>query len=394
MVLQRNRIVSTLTISNHKKFFNRKKIHFFLFFACFTVTLNVVRETIFTKMAHILAIRFSALGDIVMAVPVIYSFAKRYPEHEITLLSRNFAAPLFETMPQNVHFMGIDLKDYKGVLGLHRLFCELRKKRFDAVADFHDVLRTKYLSTAFRMAGVSTAVIEKGRSEKKRLTRTRHKELHQLTTSTQRYAATLAELGYPFETQEDTQTLFQNRKIPDRIQKLTGEKGDLHWIGIAPFAAHKGKIYPLSKMEKVIALLSSENKNRIFLFGAGEKEKSWCCKWQSSYSGVTSVAGIFSLSEELALMGHLNVMLTMDSANMHLAALCHTPIVSIWGATHHYAGFTPKPLEHDRRIELNMECRPCSIYGKKSCTRGDYACLQGIKPEVIVNAIEKICNLH
>lgn len=345
-------------------------------------------------MAHILAIRFSALGDIVMAVPVVYSFAKRYPEHEITLLSRSFAAPLFEAMPQNVHFIGINLNDYRGILGLHRLLCELRKKQFDAVADLHDVLRTKYLCTAFRMSGIPTAVIEKGRAEKKRLTRSHHKELHQLTTTVQRYAATLAELGYPFETDIDTQTLFQNRDMPDKIQRLTGNKADLHWIGIAPFAAHKGKIYPLSKMEKVIAILSREEKNRIFLFGAGEKEKSWCRKWQSSYNGVTSVAGIFSLSEELILMKHLNVMLTMDSANMHLAALCHTPTVSIWGATHHYAGFTPKPLEQDKRIELSMECRPCSIYGKKSCTRGDYACLQGIKPEVIVNAIEKICNLH
>jgi len=345
-------------------------------------------------MAHILAIRFSALGDIAMAVPVIYSFAKRYPQHEITLLSRSLATPLFEAMPQNVHFIGVNLNEYKGMLGLHRLFCELRKLQFDAVADLHDVLRTKYLCTAFRMVGIPTAVIEKGRTEKKRLTRSRHKELHQLTTTTQRYAATLAELGYPFEIRMDTQTLFQNSDITDKMEQLTGKKADLHWIGIAPFAAHKGKIYPLSKMEKVIALLSREEKNRIFLFGAGEKEKSWCRKWQSSYKGVTSVAGIFNLSDELALINHLNVMLTMDSANMHLAALCHTPVVSIWGATHHYAGFTPNPLEQDKRIELDMDCRPCSIYGKKNCKKGNYACLQGIKPEVIVNTIEKICNLH
>lgn len=365
-----------------------------MLFARFTVTLNVVKEIEITKMAHILAIRFSSLGDIAMAVPVVYSFAKRYPQHEITLLSRCLAAPLFETLPQNVHFIGVNLNDYKGMMGLHRLFTELRKQQFDAVADLHDVLRTKYICTAFRMIGIPTAVIEKGRAEKRRLTRSRHKELRQLTTTTQRYAATLAELGYPFEINIDQDFPFLNGEMPDKVRQFAGNRGDSFWIGIAPFAAHKGKIYPLSKMEKVIALLSKNKKNHIFLFGAGEKERSWCRKWQSSYPGVTSVAGIFSLSEELALMSRLHVMLTMDSANMHLAALCHTPVISIWGATHPYAGFTGKPLEHDQRIGLDMDCRPCSIYGKKNCARGDYACLQGIKPEVIVDAIQQTCKLQ
>jgi ADP-heptose:LPS heptosyltransferase len=83
-------------------------------------------------------------------------------------------------------------------------------------------------------------------------------------------------------------------------------------------------------------------------------------------------------------------MVTMDSANMHLASLVATPVVSIWGATHPYAGFMGWNQSIDNAVQTDLPCRPCSIYGKKDCMRGDYACLYQIKPETIVGKIERI----
>ena len=48
------------------------------------------------KTEHILIIRFSALGDIAMTVPVVYALAKEYPDVRVTMLSQPFARPLFE----------------------------------------------------------------------------------------------------------------------------------------------------------------------------------------------------------------------------------------------------------------------------------------------------------
>lgn len=327
-----------------------------------------------------------------MAAPVVYSFAKRYPEHTLTLLSRNVAAPIFEDFPQNVHFMGVDLNDYKGAAGLFRLFRQLKAQSYDVVADLHDVLRTKYLRTAFKITGTPTASIKKGRKEKKTLTGNKSKGLCPLMTSAQRYAATFAELGFPLEIDMDCRFPFLNRKLSDGMAKMVGAQGDNHWIGIAPFAAHKGKIYPLSLMKKVIATLSLDFKNRLFLFGAGAEETRWCEKCEETYPQVYSLAGHFNLAEELTLMSRLNVMVTMDSANMHLATLCHIPTVSIWGATHPYAGFVDEQKSQCKRIGLHMDCRPCSIYGEKTCARGDYACLWHIKPDMIVNAVKQIYN--
>ena len=93
-------------------------------------------------MAHLLAMRFSALGDVAMTVPVVRSFALAYPQHEVTLMSRPMAAPLFEGLPANVHFRPVKVSDYKGVNGLVRLYHELESEGYDGVADLHDVLRT------------------------------------------------------------------------------------------------------------------------------------------------------------------------------------------------------------------------------------------------------------
>ena len=89
-------------------------------------------------------------------------------------------------------------------------------------------------------------------------------------------------------------------------------------------------------------------------------------------------------------MSHLDAMVSMDSSNMHLASLTGTPVVSVWGATHPYAGFLGWGQSTDNIVQIDLECRPCSIYGQKPCRRGDYACMNGIAPETIVDKIENI----
>ena len=160
-------------------------------------------------MAKILVIRFSALGDVAMAVPVLYSFAKAYPQHQLVVLSRKAMAPLFSFAPANLQFKGIDLKnDCKGVKGLMRIYSELHKEKFDAVADLHDVLRTKVLRLCFCADGVRVRHIYKGREEKRRLVSGKLKI--PLKSSFRRYLETFERLGYPFPLQP-TSEVWQRR---------------------------------------------------------------------------------------------------------------------------------------------------------------------------------------
>ena len=348
------------------------------------------------KKEHILVIRFSALGDVAMAVPVIYSLARQYPDVRITVLSRSFARPFFEDLAPNVGFMEADLKrEYHGIKGLNTLYRRLAAKQFTHVADLHDVLRSEFLRMRFNLGRYKVAHINKHRNGRWRLTAANNKQLIQQPTSFQNYADVLEQLGFPIEL--DFHSIF-----PEEGGDLSLLPATVHLspaaanIGIAPFAAHQGKVYPPHLMEKVIAQLTSKFPTAtIFLFGKGKKEDELFPKWCAAYKQCIHVSDhLNSIKQELILMSHLNVMLSMDSANMHLASLVATPVVSVWGATHPYAGFMGWNQGSENAIQIPLNCRPCSIFGQKACRRGDYACMNRIAPETIVERIGQILSLR
>ena len=300
-----------------------------------------------------------------MLVPIVKQLALAYPNWHITMLSRQQTAPLFKDMPENVHFVGADLKGkHKGIKGLNLLLHDIHYLQFDAIADMHNVLRSKWLCWRMRLMGKRVATLRKGRWLKWLLTHTTYNK--PLLPTTQRYMRVLQQLGFSF-----------SLSCPSLSQPL--RKG----YGIAPFAAHKGKIYPLDKMEEVVRELAKSGEP-IYLFGAGKKEKEILDTWDEKYENVYSLVGKYSMDEEIAFMRTLRLMLTMDSANMHLASIAGTRVLSVWGATHPNAGFLGYGQHECDCIQRNdLPCRPCSIYGNKKCKFGDYRCLD-ISPEIII----------
>lgn len=333
------------------------------------------------------------MGDVAMTVPVVYALATQYPDIRITVLSRNFARPFFEGLAPNVSFMEADIKrEYRGVKGLNALYRRLAAKQFTKIADLHNVLRSEYLRLRFNMGRYRVEHINKHRSQKRSLTAARHKVFKQLPSSFQNYADVFAKLGYPVKIQFKSLFPEEGGDLSLLPAGLGKKATDELWIGIAPTAAHRAKEYPMEKMEVVIRLLTEKYPTaRLFLFGRGQREdrifKGWCDMFPACV-GVDSL--LENLHQELILMSHLDVMISMDSANMHLASLTATPVVSIWGATHPYAGFLGWNQSKNNVIQIDLDCRPCSIYGNRPCKRGDMACLHMIKPELIVEKVHSL----
>lgn len=341
-------------------------------------------------MSKILIIRFSALGDVAMTVPVVASFALQYPEHELVVLSNKNFKPLFDQLAPNIRFIGADLKNlHKGILGLGHLFYLLRKEKFDYIADLHGVLRSHYFRLRFAVLGIKVAKIDKGRLEKSRLVRRKNKVLKPLQSSFSRYAEVFTKLGFDFDFSIDPQLHFNRNQVIHDFEKHPNET----WIGIAPFAKHEGKIYPLALMEKVISHFSMQQNINMLIFGGGNTEQIIVEGWVKKYPHLISVVNRYRLEDELTLMSKLDVMLSMDSANMHLASLVGVTVVSVWGATHPYAGFMGWNQSIDNAVQVDLYCRPCSIYGNKPCYRGDYACMNLIEPKQIINKIDNIIRI-
>ena len=360
------------------------------------------------KKEHILVIRFSALGDVAMVVPVVYTLAHTYPDIRITVLSRPFARQLFEDLAPNVAFMAADVKnDYRGMKGLNRLYRRLAAKQFTAVADLHAVLRSNYLRMRFNLGRYRVEHVKKHRQDRRRLVASEGKKiLKQLPSPFENYSDVFRRLGYPIGDISFHSVFASGSR--STVTDGTGSKpaGDLsllpsaigqkrsweRWIGIAPFAAHEGKTYPVEMMETVVRrLVEIYPKARIFLFGRGKKEDEVYTQWTSQMSQCLNVGQhVGTLYEELIVMSHLDVMVSMDSANMHLASLTATPVVSIWGATHPMAGFMGYAQSDANVVQVDMACRPCSIFGKKACKHGDYPCMRGISPDTIVDKVKAV----
>jgi len=336
-------------------------------------------------MKKILVIRLSAIGDVAMTVPAVWSLLKAYPDAEITFVSQKFAGGFLKHIPAVYHYE-VDLKGrHKGFFGIFRLYSDLKKiGKFDIVADLHDVIRTKILRFLFFFSSSKIVTIDKGRAEKYNLTKIDGKVLKQLPTTVSRYADVFYKAGFKFEVEFDY--LFTKSPLNEKILSITGIREN-HWIGIAPFAKHKGKIYPLDKMEKVVELLSVRPNVKIFLFGGGAEEKAILESWEKRFNNTISLAGKLNIEDELKVISNLEVLLSMDSANMHFASLVNTTVVSVWGATHPFAGFYGWKQNPTHALQINLPCRPCSIYGNKACFRKDYACLNLILPEDIVGKI-------
>lgn len=338
-----------------------------------------------------LVIRLSSLGDVAILIPTLYSVASKNPDDTFLLVTKKPLQPLFFNKPDNLEIFPMQTKSrHKGFMGLIRavrdvdeIIKQLKKNNFKEnsgtilkVVDMHAVIRSAIVDFFFKLKGAKIAVIDKNRPARRSLVRKENKKFVPLQTSLSRYQEVFAKSGYDI-------TLNFNGLYPDKKEKAAT------WIGIAPFAKHPGKIYPSEQMEEIVRILNDRPATKIFLFG-GKEESPLLEEWTKKYKQVESVAGLMPFPDELSLMNHLDVMLSMDSANMHLASLVNTPVVSVWGATHPYAGFYGYKQKPENAVQIDLSCRPCSIFGDKPCWRGDYACLTQISPQMIVEKIKSL----
>lgn len=332
------------------------------------------------------------MGDVAMTVPVLQAFCNKYPDIKITVLTRKFFQPMFDQLP-NVSIFAADVKGkHKGIFGLWRLYKELKALDIDAVADLHNVLRSNILKRFFGFSNIPFQQIDKGRAEKKALTALKNKVFKSPLKSThQRYVDVFDSLGFSLDL-SNAQPL-EKLPFPNKINDLTGESPKIR-IGIAPFAAFEGKMYPFELMEEVVEELNKNKAYELFFFGGGAAEVEQLNRLENKYSNGMNCAGKFSFEEELALISNLDLMLSMDSGNGHLAAMYGIPIITIWGVTHPYSGFSPFDNGSNRAILASREAFPLiptSVYGNKM-PKGYEKAMETILPSEVIRNIKELVN--
>ena len=338
----------------------------------------------------LLVIRTSSMGDVILTLPLLASFSAAYPDEKLIFATKK----PFDQFVNNIPGVKVFLSDHhgrhKGFRGVLRVYCDLRRDyKITAVADLHDVLRSKLLRFLFRFNGCRIASIDKGRREKRLLTRGKINE--PLKHTIDRYCSVMAGAGYPV-------TLIKGPWLKPSVAGLEKTKALLEecrgrLIGVAPLAKHSLKMWPVEKMSEMLNMLSERTECTIFLFGSPDEAEP-ITALSTMVPGTLAMAGRIKLDEEIALISRLDLMIAMDSSNMHLASMLGVNTLSVWGSTHPWAGFSAWGMPAENQIQIpvtELTCRPCTIYGKGRCRRGDLACLNWLTPaDVLTRVMEQI----
>ena len=337
------------------------------------------------QFRNVLVMRLSVLGNVAMAIPVLYPVCKANPDTRFIMLTKKWPASMFHDRPANLKVVDFDVKEnHKGFFGLLKLASQLYKLYdIDAVADLHNVSGTWIIDGYMIARGAKVARLD--REKPKRRALVNHKTNDPVTPIHERYRWVFQQLG--FETPDTFTRLYEGREWPESPivpQKEPGQR----WIAISPFSSHRQKAYPLEQMEQVIAELCKHENYFIFLMGGGKPEKVALRPIARKYKNVVSMAEVkHTFIDEYALLGKCDLMLTMESANMHLASLVDLQAMTVWGPTSPACGYLGYNQMVEDDIQLDMDCRPCSITGDKPCKYGNFPCLKNIKPEVIAQHV-------
>jgi ADP-heptose:LPS heptosyltransferase len=346
------------------------------------------------SLRKILVVRFSALGDAALLVPVVRSLVHTYQDVEVTVVTRPKFAPLFYDIERVVVFPADVDYTYTGIFGMRELFRALIKKAdYEVLIDCHDHIRTMILRTLFKFWGTPVVVLDKGRKEKKMFARKSNKVVAPLRHTIIRYRQAFEKAGFSFNLVDPPYF-----SLNDSLRTVASEflaKNNLvkkeKWIGIAPFAMHASKIWPLENYQALIENILSKTPAKFFLFGGGSKEVKYFESLQQKFpEQCVIIAGQLKLRQEVVIMQQLDVMVCVDSANMHLASLSGVPVVSVWGGTHPDVGFSPFMAGADSIVQISREelpCRPCSVYGRETCYVGGFPCLTRITAEILAQKV-------
>lgn len=320
-------------------------------------------------MHNVLVIRLSALGDVAIMVPLVERYATDNPDLRFTIAGPPLLQPLFEGMA-NVEYLGLKKKQ-----SFVKIYQVLNAVGADTVIDLHKVNRVGFALTLLQLRHLFDFHFRLRALRKGKLSRWLF--IHHLKTTPrkpqyQRYDDVFRRAG------------LTRSALKPQTSDFKPQTSDLT-IGIAPFAQHKGKIWPSELMQQLIGMLA-EKKYQIVLFGSKD-EAPTLEQWAAPYTKVTSVAGKQSFREELAIIRSLSLMVSMDSANMHFASALGVPVVSIWGATHPDFGFYPYNQQRANALCANLPCQPCSAYGNRPCRYGDYRCLLAVTPQQVLDKI-------
>jgi heptosyltransferase II len=339
------------------------------------------------ELVHtILVIQTAFIGDAILTLPLIQVLKRQYPESSIDVLGVPRTAEIFAHHPALANFIPFDKRGRdKGIRGFWRLRTKLLHQKYDLIIVPHRSLRSALLTWLLH-PGMSIGFDRSAGSwlfkNIVRYNPSSHEIERNLSLTTPLHISPVpTELPRLFPSMHDVQMI-------DSVWHTHGFNRFPTMIAIAPGTIWNTKRWPAERFASVCRHVASEKIAILLLGGREDEELCKEVKDSAQVENVFSVAGQLTLLQSAELIRRCKVLISNDSAPMHLAVAMGTPVIAIFGATVPEFGFAPRG-EHDVVMEIKgLKCRPCSIHGGTQCPIKTFECMLSIPSEMVVNKLK------
>lgn len=339
------------------------------------------------RVGRILIVRFSAIGDIILTLPVVDALRERFPEARIDYLTSKEYLELLGKHPGLKRIWSFDRA--QGFPELRRLARRLRQERYDLLVDLHYSLRSIYIRLF--TGAFMTRSYRKLTFSRLLLRFARVNRLRNAPRVLDRYFTAVADFGLQPQGRRPRLHL-SDRALEGAAQALlrAGVGPGRPLLVIAPGASHPTKRWPPPSFAAAAAALAAPGETIALLGGSGDREVAAEVGRGLARAGLTALdlTDRLALAESAAVIGRARLVLTNDSGLMHVADALDRPLVAMFGPTSRELGFYPVG-EKARVVELPLPCRPCSLHGSDLCPQNHHRCLRELPVEAVIRAAEE-----
>jgi heptosyltransferase-2 len=338
-------------------------------------------------MERILVIQTAYLGDAILTLPMIQKLDEMYPMSEIDVLAIPSTKEIFTASPYINEILVIDKKGKeKSVFALFNYAGDLRDRKYTRIFSPHRSLRT------------SLIVMQSGVKETTGFDNSAFKHVYKNLVVYKGYhhevQRNLDLIGYSYRA--DEWRVLPEVKIPvsakEKVEILL-RKSSINggFYAVAPGSVWETKRYPEEYFIEVIKFLTGTGKP-VFLIG-GKKEKDLCEKIASVFPGnVFSAAGRLSITETIFLLGKSSLLISNDSAPVHMAMAVDVPVLVLYCSTVPDFGFYPYNYKSSYLSYSDLSCKPCGLHGYKGCPLDHFECGKRLHPSEVITKIKEMIN--
>lgn len=345
-------------------------------------TLRLYEETL--ASVKILIIKIGALGDVILISPSICAIRKKFPHAKIKLLTGVDKREIFANSPYINDIIVCDFKERdRGIRGFFRVAGKLRYEDFDIVVDLQNNKKShmlSFLSSAPRRCGYDNG----------KLSFLLNKKVKDVKLSMDPVRHQLKVLGllgiYDVEKKLNIWLSKEDEEWATRFL-------DSHWVkgGVRLVAMNLGasprwvtKLWPVEYFADISNRLAKNLNVRILLVGAESSSPIACEFLKRAKCKPINALGKTNIPRLAALIKRCSVLVSSDSAPLHVASAVNTPFVALFGPTDPERHLVPSG--NYTVLRKDMSCSPCY----SAHCRLHYKCMRSITPDEVYEAVVKL----